>query len=147
MLEARFINGRIYCKLERDTVSVIRGQTFDLRNEQHHLLIAGSPNLEINSVGLHDFLNRAISGERVWLAGEPDITTTTTTLQPETTTLKPEITTPTTQAPDDPIYNGCGTTKLCFGIPNLCPSTRNCRMLATVFYNNGDFEFELYGES
>lgn len=77
---------------------------------------------------------------------------TTTTLEPETTTttLEPETTTPDTTtkpAPDDPIYDGCGTTKLCFGIPNLCPSTRNCRMLATVFYNDGEFEFELLGQS
>lgn len=78
---------------------------------------------------------------------EPE--TTTTTLEPETTTttLEPETTTTTTPAPDDTIYDGCSTTKLCFGIPNLCPSTRNCRMLATVFYNDGEFEFELLGQS
>jgi hypothetical protein len=85
--------------------------------------------------------DRALTPERVWLAGPPPDTTTTTTIQPQTTT-----TTTTTQGPDDPIYDGCGTTKLCFGVPNLCASTRSCRMLATVLFNDGNFEFELLGQ-
>jgi hypothetical protein len=65
--------------------------------------------------------DRAVSADRLWLAGAPQA------------------------PPEDPIYNGCGTTKLCFGIPNDCALTRNCNMLATVYDNNGNFEFELLG--
>lgn len=91
--------------------------TFDLVNDQHHLLLAGGPTLAVNSVLGHTI--RGVTTDRFWLK-EP--------------------------TPDLPIYIGCGTTKLCFGIPSGCILTQNCNMLATVYDNNGDFEFELLGK-
>lgn len=67
LLDRSFVDGRIYCKLQRDTISQVRGQTFDLRNEQHFLLIAGSVFLNGDLVGIHLPANRAVSGDRVWL--------------------------------------------------------------------------------
>lgn len=87
----------------------------------------------VDSVGPH-FANRGSSDRQYWLTGE-EITTTTTT----TTTEPPPVIPP----PQDPIYVGCDTTKLCFGIPENCVSSQNCNLLATVFNNEGDFEFEL----
>lgn len=117
-LETRLIDGRIYCKLERDEFSVIRGQTFDLRNQQHHLLVAGGLFVNADSVSIHTSTARNVSNGKYWLAN---------------------------RLPEDPIYDGCGTTKLCFGIPNDCYINRNCNLLATVYDNNGNFEFELLG--
>lgn len=68
MLSTQFIDGRIYCKLHRNTVSVVNQQVFDLVNEKHHLLIAGSVLLNPNSIGPHSPLNRAVSGDRYWLS-------------------------------------------------------------------------------
>lgn len=135
LLEYRIIDNRIYCKLERDTFSEVLGQPFDLRSEPHHLLLAGGLFFDADSISFHLPNSRNSTMERVWLTTAPGVT------PPETTT------TTTTQSPEDPIYDGCGTRKLCFGIPNLCFNTRNCRMLATVFYNDDEeFEFELLGQ-
>lgn len=64
MLTWRFIDGRIYCKLQRDTMSTIMGEPFDLENDEFFLLIAGSVFLNPNSVGIHLGGDRAVSGNR-----------------------------------------------------------------------------------
>lgn len=123
------IEGRIYCRVERDPVSVVHGNTIDLVNQQHYLLLSGGETIFADSVGPHNG-NRGHSDRQYWLTGA-DITTTTTTEPPPIT------------PPEDPIYVGCDDTKLCFGIPINCISTQNCNLLATIYYNGGDFEFEL----
>lgn len=122
MLEYRIINNRIYCKLERDQISEVQGQTFNLRTQQFHLLVAGGLFFNMESVQFHTPNSRNVTMERYWLTNRPE------------------------QPPEDPIYDGCGTDKLCFGIPNQCYLNRNCDMLATVYDNNGNFEFELLGK-
>jgi hypothetical protein len=64
MLSSRFIDGRIHCKLQRDTMSTIMGQPFDLENDEFYLLLAGSVLLNPNSVGLHLGADRGVSGNR-----------------------------------------------------------------------------------
>lgn len=52
--------------MHRDTVSIVNGQVFDLENEKHYLLLAGSIFLIGNLVGPHA-ANRGVSGERFFL--------------------------------------------------------------------------------
>lgn len=80
--------------------------------------MAGSLFFNNDSISIHTPLHRNVSIEKYWL---------------------------TNQSPEDPIYDGCGTAKLCFGIPNQCYNQRNCNLLTTVYDNNGIFEFELLG--
>lgn len=56
----------------------------------------------------------------------------------------PELTT-TQQPPNDFdwLYEGCGDTKVCFGIPNNCIETRDCNLFGGVIHNEGEFDFEL----
>lgn len=75
-------------------------------------------------------------------------TTTPEETTPEETTIPtdPSIPTeePTTLNPDiGGIYNGCGDTKVCFGVPDNCYSDRSCEMLGAVTYNSHNFTFEL----
>lgn len=84
-------------------------------------------NLRENSVGPH-FANRGVTPERYWLGDEP------------TTSPSPP--------PDDDIewiYEGCGDTKVCYGIPENCVEQRNCDIFGGVTDNFGNFEFELLG--
>lgn len=62
-LEATSIDGRIYCKLERDTFSEVRGEGFHLEDQKHYLLIAGGVETFALSVGPH--LDRGKSDQRV----------------------------------------------------------------------------------
>ncbi|XP_070494933.1 putative ferric-chelate reductase 1 homolog [Chironomus tepperi] len=59
---------------------------------------------------------------------------------------------PTSTIPIDPtlpiedpitIYDGCGDTKVCFGVPDNCYSDRSCDIIGAVTYQNPDFIFEL----
>lgn len=43
----------------------------------------------------------------------------------------------------DPIYNGCGNTKNCFGFPSGCVDTKTCHTVATVVVKGERYEFEL----
>lgn len=43
LLESSNIEGKLYCKFRRDTVSVVRGQTFDLANNRYFMMaLAGN---------------------------------------------------------------------------------------------------------
>lgn len=66
LLESRLIDGRIYCKIRRDAVSIANDLIFDLENDMHYLLIASGVQLREDSVGTHG-PNRGFSLERVWL--------------------------------------------------------------------------------
>lgn len=96
----------------------MNGILFDLVNEPFYLLLAGGPNVNSDSVGFHNS-DRGVTGERFWLGDPP--------------------------SDYDFIYNGCGSVKLCFGMPEGCVASRNCDLVSTVYDNNGDFEFELLG--
>lgn len=121
LLESRFIDGRIYCRVQRETVSIVNEQIFDLEDD-FYLLIASGTALREDSVGPHG-ANRGATQERISL-------------------LNP--TPPSTEAPPDDVYQGCGTKKLCFGFPSGCISPRNCQLLTTIMRVNSEFyEFEM----
>ncbi|RVE45028.1 hypothetical protein evm_010346 [Chilo suppressalis] len=48
------INGKLYCKFTRDTVSVVRGQTFDLANNKYNLMVVSGDSMkDAERVGFH----------------------------------------------------------------------------------------------
>lgn len=139
-IESRLIDGRIYCKVKRDTVSIVNDELFDLYEDQFYLLLASGVQLREDSVGSHG-ANRAVTTQRFSLIPSEKPTTTS-----EATT---ETTTTTTSAPGDgSIYDGCGETKLCFGMPDECVEAQNCNLLTTtVQINEHFFEFEMLSMS
>lgn len=40
LLEKSYVDGVIHCKVERDAVTTVKGQKFDLINGKYHLLLA-----------------------------------------------------------------------------------------------------------
>ncbi|KAL7042708.1 hypothetical protein ACKWTF_001253 [Chironomus riparius] len=44
------------------------------------------------------------------------------------------------------IYDGCGDTKVCFGVPDNCYLGRMCDILGAVSYDNHNFTFELLAQ-
>ena len=128
LVESRFIDGRIYCLIQRETVSIVSDQIFDLETDKHHLLLASGTALRNDSVGPHHD-NRGVTQEKISLVNPTP---------PETTQTPPEL------PPNEEIYEGCGTEKLCFGFPGGCISTQNCHLLTTIMRVNMDiYEFEM----
>jgi hypothetical protein len=55
LVEGRIEDNRIFCHVERDAVSTVRGQEFDLNTKSYYMLLASGTELRENSVGYHDF--------------------------------------------------------------------------------------------
>ncbi|KDR19521.1 Putative ferric-chelate reductase 1-like protein, partial [Zootermopsis nevadensis] len=74
-----------------------------------------------------------------------------TTRQPLVTTLRSTVTPPSvpTTPPrrasvvTDPIYNGCGTEKTCFGFPGGCVETKSCRAVVSCLVQGDRYEFDM----
>lgn len=111
------LDGRIYCLVERDSLTTVNDLIFDLRNDKHHILLAGGTELHANSIGLHTI--RAASDDAISLV----------------------LDSPADDVLD--VYNGCGTDKTCFGYPRGCISTENCALFGAVIYENEKFLFEM----
>lgn len=103
----------------------MNGQTFDLINEQHHLLLASGNSLQQEAVGPH-FNSRGVTANRFWLG-----------IPPAGTVPPP--------GDLDWVYEGCDDTKVCYGVPDNCVDQRNCMHFGGVTENQGNFEFELLG--
>ncbi|KAG5674315.1 hypothetical protein PVAND_004292 [Polypedilum vanderplanki] len=59
LTESKFINGRIYCKIERIAVGEVNenGIIFDLTNTKFYLLLASGTNVDQNAIGPHNTNN------------------------------------------------------------------------------------------
>lgn len=119
------MDGQIYCRVERDAITEVRGRLFDMLNEQHFLLLASGSLVTSVGIGVHTL--RAATPEAFWLNPYTD----------------PDTVPP---AETDPVYEGCGTTKICIGSPSGCINDRDCRMFAAVVFNENRFYFELLSE-
>ncbi|XP_045507072.1 putative ferric-chelate reductase 1 homolog [Colias croceus] len=51
----------------------------------------------------------------------------------------------TTPPPLDVIYQGCADTKLCFGVPQNCIQTGNCKAILAIFVAGDTYTFEIQG--
>lgn len=69
LLESRFIDGRIYCRIRRDAFSIINYQIFDLEGDKHYIMLASGGTLREDSVGPHG-ANRGVTQERIWLRND-----------------------------------------------------------------------------
>lgn len=70
--ESKVENGAIYCLVERDAVTKVDDMTFDLENQEYHLLIASGSTVGELSIGYHD-INRGASTHAVWFTAEMKI--------------------------------------------------------------------------
>ncbi|KAK9732358.1 Reeler domain [Popillia japonica] len=50
---------------------------------------------------------------------------------------------PEASAEFDPFYEGCGTKKSCFGAPEACVQSKNCKAVVAITVYGGRYEFEL----
>ncbi|CAK1547748.1 unnamed protein product [Leptosia nina] len=74
----------------------------------------------------------------------PSIVTTTQTTKQEPPVImesKPKTTPP----PLDVIYQGCADTKLCFGVPQNCIASGNCKAVVAIFVVGDTYTFEIQG--
>lgn len=67
LLNASYVDGVIYCKVQREPLTVVQGRSFDLKNGVYHMLVASGSSLKENSVGYHD-IGRLPSGSPINLA-------------------------------------------------------------------------------
>ncbi|XP_065088030.1 putative ferric-chelate reductase 1 homolog isoform X2 [Ochlerotatus camptorhynchus] len=67
LLEKSYVDGMIHCKVERDAVSTVKGQKFDMINEKYHLLLATGSQADSTHVSYHD-IGRHVSGAPLALA-------------------------------------------------------------------------------
>ncbi|XP_046868903.1 putative ferric-chelate reductase 1 homolog isoform X2 [Drosophila willistoni] len=72
LINASFVDGVIYCKVQRDPLITVQGRTFDLRNDKYHLLLASGTTLKDTGIGFHD-IGRSPSGNRINLAVVQDL--------------------------------------------------------------------------
>ncbi|EDW61852.1 putative ferric-chelate reductase 1 homolog isoform X2 [Drosophila virilis] len=72
LLNASLVDGVIYCKVQRDPITVVQGRSFDLKNGVYHMLVASGSSLKENSVGYHD-IGRLPSGNPINLAVVQDV--------------------------------------------------------------------------
>lgn len=79
LLESSVVDGIIYCKVQRDVVTQVRGKSFNLLNNKYHLLVASGTGLKENSVGYHD-IGRLPSGSPTNLAIVQDLSASSTIL-------------------------------------------------------------------
>ncbi|KAL9919695.1 putative ferric-chelate reductase 1 homolog isoform 1-T3 [Glossina fuscipes fuscipes] len=61
LVESSFINGAIYCKVERDQTTKVGNRVFDLVNKKYFLLLASGRSLKDAGVGYHDIIKSSSS--------------------------------------------------------------------------------------
>lgn len=138
MRESRIENNAFYCLVERDAVSQIGNFTFDLNNEAYHLLIASGKSVTETGLSYHGRDNREASAAPILFVELPEDTTTITT----------EDTTEITSEPQEVgIYDGCGKSKTCFGLPNGCIGSESCDLFGAVIVERGTYTFEMLSSS
>lgn len=78
-------------------------------------------------------------------AGGPGATPARTSRRPTTTTPTPFSPEPEPEAPaqQDPLYDGCGSLRSCFGAPAGCIAKRNCNAAVAVAVRGTRYEFEM----
>ncbi|KAG5667410.1 hypothetical protein PVAND_015391 [Polypedilum vanderplanki] len=55
LVEGKIVNGEIYCKVERDLVTKVKGIDFDVNKPNYYVMLVSGSSLRENSVDYHDF--------------------------------------------------------------------------------------------
>eukprot|EP00096_Caligus_rogercresseyi_P002503 TRINITY_DN1465_c0_g1_i2.p1 TRINITY_DN1465_c0_g1~~TRINITY_DN1465_c0_g1_i2.p1 ORF type:complete len:658 (-),score=127.14 TRINITY_DN1465_c0_g1_i2:80-2053(-) len=74
-------------------------------------------------------------------------TTSTTTTTTTTTTASTTTSEPNQIDSEHPIYDGCGLSKSCFGMPRGCVNTKDCSSMVSYELNGLNLKFNLIGKS
>ncbi|XP_037946002.1 putative ferric-chelate reductase 1 homolog isoform X1 [Teleopsis dalmanni] len=72
LLDYSLIDGVIYCKVQREPVTIVKDKMFDLINSKYHLLVAAGRSLKESGVGYHD-IGRLPSAQPINLAVVQDL--------------------------------------------------------------------------
>lgn len=67
LTQQSYVDGVIHCTVERDAVTTVKGQRFDLINEKYHLLLATGSSADSTHVSYHD-IGRHVTGVPLALA-------------------------------------------------------------------------------
>lgn len=63
IMNGSYVDGVLYCEFTRDVTTSAEGKTFDLINDQYHILLAAGSSLRADGVGFHDLVWTA-TGQR-----------------------------------------------------------------------------------
>lgn len=141
------INGdELYCKVRRDTVTNVKGNIFDLRRNSFHVLVASGSSLKAEGVGFHDLARLASPDPQVLSPNSQSLFVTRGETGRTDTTTPPyfQPAAPKESSTEfDSFYEGCGNVKLCFGSPEGCISSRNCKAVTAVTVTGEIYDFEL----
>ncbi|XP_056640681.1 putative ferric-chelate reductase 1 homolog isoform X2 [Diorhabda sublineata] len=126
LLNGKSEGEELYCKVRRAAVTVVQGVTFDLKKKLYHILLASGSTVTPTSVTYHNLECEAT----------PD---------PQVLEVNRNLPQPSPQVKNnsmvlDPFYQGCGSSKLCFGFPEGCVDTQNCNGVTAVT-STGDKTF------
>lgn len=129
LLNGKSEGDELYCKVRRATVTTVEGVTFDLKKKLYHILLASGSTVTPKSVTYHNLECVA-------------------TPVPQVLEVNRNIPQPASQVKVvkntsivlDPFYDGCGTSKLCFGFPEGCVDTQDCNGVTAVT-STGDKTF------
>ncbi|XP_063701077.1 putative ferric-chelate reductase 1 homolog isoform X2 [Culicoides brevitarsis] len=64
LIDSSYTNNQIYCRVERDALSVVRGVSFDLVRNKYNILVASGSSNKDNSVGYHDIGRESTASAR-----------------------------------------------------------------------------------
>ncbi|XP_055859170.1 putative ferric-chelate reductase 1 homolog isoform X2 [Episyrphus balteatus] len=72
IVDSSLIDGKIYCKVQRDILTTVQGQMFDLMNNQYYIMVALGKSVKDNGAGYHD-IGRIVSGKAIILSDVQDL--------------------------------------------------------------------------
>ncbi|XP_065209987.1 putative ferric-chelate reductase 1 homolog [Planococcus citri] len=111
-------DGYIYCKIRIDPVTNIQNKRFDLNNNEYYLLLASGREANPNGVDYHDEIYTSSKSRRSLSEVLPDTV-------------------------PDSFYDGCDTTKTCFGVPDGCLDKKNCNAVTSVNVQGNRYVFSM----
>lgn len=116
-MESCHLNGIIYCRIERDAVHTVKEKVFNMLTNKYHVMVATGRTVKETSITKHDI------GKFV------------TQMQYNMTDLDDKYA--------DDIYDGCDTTKNCFGVPSTCVQSKSCDFVSSFRAIDGKMIFEM----
>lgn len=79
IVDKSLIDGKIYCKVQRNIVTTVQGKMFDLMNNQYNIMLALGKSVKDNGAGYHD-IGRIVSGQSIVLSEVQDLSGSSTLL-------------------------------------------------------------------
>ncbi|KAJ6643374.1 putative ferric-chelate reductase 1 like, partial [Pseudolycoriella hygida] len=120
LLDSSFVNGTLYCKYERNAFGTESAIDVDLMSQNFRILVSSGTSVSNTAPSYN---NRMASGV--------------------STAYNKPLEKVEARNADLSIYNGCGVSKTCFGMPANCVASQTCESVVTATSIGNRFEFEL----